>query len=295
MKPGIYFDISFEHYLAIPAFSNSWAGYLDECPAILKYHMDNPSNKETPATKLGKIVHEAVFEPDSFALKKNIAIAPNFGRSKIELEAKARFYHENKGKTVVDAEEYEEAVDISQSVLTKKTSKSLLSNIKSEVTIVWNCIETGALCKGRIDAWDKEAGVVIDLKTTSDSLHDHSLERVLNARKYYRQLAWYSWGLDLLGHPPESQIFIFVQKRKPYPVVFRALDFSACEQGKREMRVLLARYAECLKSGKWPSYSDAVKIIKLPQFAQKYEAGIADFNLYTDAVHEELVASDSSN
>lgn len=291
MKPGTYTDMPFDEYKKVKAFSNTWANALEECPAMLKYLMQFDDYRDTPALRLGRAVHEAVFEPRVFGSEKNyISLPRKFGRTKAEQEAKDLFELENQGKTILTQDEWHEATDIAHAVLSTKTASTLIASSKSEVSIFWHCPETNVLCKGRLDAWNKQEGVILDLKTTSDSLNEHSLKRVIATRKYYRQLAWYSYGLDLLGEPTELQILIFVQKRNPYPVAFKSPSFSAIEQGKREMKELTKQYAKCLESDKWPGYPDSISTIELPDYAKKYDVGTGeDFNAYTDFVHEELV------
>ena len=293
MKPGIYTDLTYQEYDAVKAFSNTWASYLDECPALLKYNMQFNQRKDTPALRMGRAVHEAVFEPRKFGSGETFVESRKFGRTKAEQEAKELFLSEHEGKTVLDQDEYAESTEIAAAVLMTKSGSSLIKGAQSEVSIFWTCPDTGVLCKGRIDAWNKKQGVLIDLKTTSDSLREESLQRVIANRRYYRQLAWYSHGLDLLGEPPELQVLIFVQKRKPYPVVFKALSFASVIQGKAEMQQLVKKYAECVETNSWPSFPDQVSTIELPAWAQKTilsdEEQGEGFSLYTDQVHEEMV------
>ena len=293
MKPGIYTDLTYQQYDAVKAFSNTWASYLDECPALLKYNMQFNQRKDTPALKMGRAVHEAVFEPRKFGSGETFVESRKFGRTKVEQEAKDLFLSQHEGKTVLDQDEYCEATEIASAVLRTKTGSSLINGSQSEVSIFWTCPDTGVLCKGRIDAWNKKESIIIDLKTTSDSLSEESLKRVIAIRRYYRQLAWYSYGLDLLGEPSDLQVLIFVQKRKPYLTAFRPLSFSSVVQGKAEMQQLVKQYAKCLESNEWPGLPDKLITIELAAWAQKTilsdEEQANGFSLYTDQVHEEMV------
>jgi hypothetical protein len=270
MKAGIFEGMSYEEYDKIDAFSSSRARLLEESPAMLKYYLNNPEEvNETPSLRLGRAVHAAVFEPEVF--KKEFVVAPKFGRTKDEQQAKERFYEANQAKTVLVGDEMEEAIGIARAVLASSTGSALLKNILPELTIVWQDKETGIWCKGRVDAYNKELGVVVDLKTLTDSLLDHSLTRILYLRKYYRQLAWYSLGLDALGMQTDLAVIIWVQKKKPYLARFCALNAQAMETGKLEMLSLMREYGDRLKSGEWPSYDGEITTLGLPAWAKNEE------------------------
>jgi hypothetical protein len=36
-----------------------------------------------------------------------------------------------------------------------------------------------------------------------------------------------------------------------------------------QYRAWLKRYAECVKSGKWPGYADKINVLSLPDYAQR--------------------------
>jgi hypothetical protein len=267
MKAGIIEGLPYSEYEKIDAFSSSRAKLLEECPAILKYHLDNPQeHSDTPALRLGRAVHSAVFERDSF--DKEFVAAPKFGRTKVEQESKEKFYEANKNKTILVGDEMEEALGIAAAVLKSTTGSSLLKGILPELTIVWQDKETGVWCKGRIDALNVELGILLDLKTLSDPLNDQSLMKLVYLRKYYRQLAWYAMGLEALGRPVDLSVLIWVQKKLPYPVRFCSLNQTALETGKHEMLSLLREYGDRLKSGEWPSYDGEVTSIGLPAWVK---------------------------
>jgi hypothetical protein len=79
MKPGIYYDLSFEQYQAIPAANKSgldhfersplhyWAAYLDP---------EREPEKETPAKRLGSAIHVAILEPKRYEEKYRIKPEP---------------------------------------------------------------------------------------------------------------------------------------------------------------------------------------------------------------------------
>jgi hypothetical protein len=271
MKPGVYFDMPFEEYQKAPGFSQSLAKPLEECPAMCKYEMDNPTNKDSASLRIGRAVHQAVFEKDRFDSLTDFAVSRKYGRTKAEMEERARFEGENASKTILSEQEYEEAKAISSQVLSCKTVSSLIAKAKSEVSIFWKDPSTDVLCKGRVDCFNQNEKVIIDLKTTTQSLADESLSKLIALMRYHRQVAWYTYGLSCLDINIDLALFVFVQKKPPYPVRVKALDVNDVEQGVREMKELLKVYKLCSETGYWPGYPDEIETITLPTWARKDE------------------------
>ena len=70
----------------------------------------------------------------------------------------------------------------------------------------------------------------------------------------------------VLGDDDWRFIFIVVEKKKPHFVAVYEADEVMRDLGRVEYRLDLATYAECVRSSKWPGYTDLITPISLPLY-----------------------------
>jgi hypothetical protein len=86
---------------------------------------------------------------------------------------------------------------------------------------------------------------------------------------YHIAAGFYSMLIEqVYGKPPTHWLHIAVEKEFPHSVSIYQLPASDIERGKAQARIGIARFADCLMSGKWPSYADEPVLIGLPQWAR---------------------------
>ncbi len=94
--------------------------------------------------------------------------------------------------------------------------------------------------------------------------------------RYGVQAAWYSHGVEQsTGIRPEAFIFIAVETEAPYGVGVYAADAELIDHGWRLCQRDLQKIADCREADRWPSYSDAIETLTLPDWAKKGSAAPA--------------------
>lgn len=258
----------------IPAVRyHQWAGasqsrlktMRDKSPAHVRYEMEHPS-EPTPALVLGAAVHTAVLEPELFG-ELYVRAPQGDRRTKAVKKAWADLEREHPGATILSAADYETCMAIRAAVAEHPVA-SLMIGGEKEASAVWTDEASGVLCRGRFDVIDTELRAITDLKTTKDA-SPFRFPKTVYDYGYHIQAAHYIRGAQALGLDIDSFGIIAVEKEPPYAVAVYQLQPAAIYDGGRELDALLKQWAECERTGVWPSYSTDVVQIDLPDYAPK--------------------------
>lgn len=107
---------------------------------------------------------------------------------------------------------------------------------------------------------------LVDFKTCV-SASERDWREAVYYRGYHVQASLY---LDLwnaaTGEDRTDFRHILQENHPPYEVAKRILSAEYLDLGRQKYRSALARYAECLKSGEWPSYDDAIRTPEIHGF-----------------------------
>jgi hypothetical protein len=227
----------------------------------------------TPAQKLGTPIHCAWLEPDRWATEYVVAPRRADGnkldrRYKEDKAAWAAFAAANKGKEVLEADEYDLACRIGDALRAHPDVAELMASKRHvERSHFWSDAETGIQCKCRPDVECDVA--LVDLKSTSDAGPSQFARSVANYG-YHLQAAHYLWGVTG-GHPLDTTrpfYFIAIEKTPPYEAAVYELDRSAIAQGWALVRRALHVIAVCQANSDWPSYR-GIKTLGLPAWASE--------------------------
>ena len=282
--PGVYTGVPMSEYHKWDAASNSRLSRLLKSPAHLKAAMDEEYT-ETPAQRQGRVSHTAILEPDEFE-SRYVVIGQCDGKTKSgkRCSRSGAVYREgqsfcgqhdpkpgvaHEGPEVISESERDVALAQRDKVFSRAAAKTLLTGSgEVELGVLWHDQETDVLCKGR---WDRHSpdiagGAIVDLKTTKDASR-LEFERSIFNFGYFRQAGLYLSGAQVRRLPAKRFVIIAVEKTPPYEVAVYRLSDSATEEGLKQSRLLLRRYAECAESGEYPGYPDRVVDVFLPPWA----------------------------
>jgi hypothetical protein len=199
-------------------------------------------------------------------------------------DERAKYAAEVDNREIITAEELEKLEGMRASIMAHPKAGPLLEagSGVAELSCYWKDPETGVLCRCRPDFW-RHDGVIVDLKTARDA-SPKGFMKSIEGWRYYVQHAFYMDGIeaaqdqswmtvhDEAGMPaPNAFIFVSVEPFAPYAVGVYHLDPVSIEIGRREYREDVARYAECMRTGKWPAYSDRIESISLPEWRLRQE------------------------
>lgn len=267
--PGLHLGIPCEAYHAGPGVSKSALDRMAQSPAHYKEHVQH-GREETPAMKLGNVIHCAVLQPELF--DATYAVAPDVDRrTKAGKEAYAAFMAENVGKIFISQDDRDMAERMRDAVWSHPAAKNLMT-IKGQVEAsCWAKDEpTGLLRKCRPDKLLREFGVVVDLKTTEDASPGKFAKSCADYR-YHVQAAYYLDTLALAGIEVDAFILVAVEKKPPYAVGVFQLEPEDVDLGRRAYRRDLDRLKACMEADHWPAYTEQIERIALPAWARKQE------------------------
>lgn len=270
MKPGVYCGIANDDYHKSQGVSKSGLTLVSRSPAhyYAKYLDPNrpPDDEQTSAQLAGELAHCAILEPAEFS--KRFSVGPDVTRSTKAWKEFAESLPP--GVTGIKPDQYATAWAQAASVQRIPELANVLALGQPEVSAYWIDEETGVLCKCRPDFVHDcgEAGVVlVDVKTCGDA-RPAEFARMLAKHGYHVQNAYYRDGFEKAsGRKVLGFLFASVEMDYPYAASAIMLDDESVEQGAREYRRSLDRYAECLAAGEWPGLGTEVHLARLPNWA----------------------------
>jgi len=110
--------------------------------------------------------------------------------------------------------------------------------------------------------YNKDSGIVLDLKTTIDA-SPKGFAKSVRQYGYLFQSAWYMTALRAMGERPKQFVFLVVEKSEPYATACYALDNNDIEKEIPRVLESIKLYGECLRTDVWPGYTDDIKTLNL--------------------------------
>lgn len=260
--PGLYPGVPADVYHRWLAASHSLLVLMrDRSPAHAWHAMLHPE-PPTPAEAFGQALHVAVLQPHEFAVRY-VRGPEGDRRTKAVKEAWEQLQAEHPGAIVLPPAEYDQVIAVRDAVLAHPAARKLLQG-DAELSAVWQ--DGGVTCKARFDCVNSPLGVLVDVKTAQDA-SPAGFSRALWGLGYHIQAAHYMRGAQLLGLAPQWFVFVVAEKEPPYGVAVYHLAEEALQAGSEELQALLVQWAQCERSGQWPSYPAEVQAITLPPYA----------------------------
>lgn len=285
---GVFHDIDIDAYHSGVGISKTGLDDINRSMAhYYAMHVDpnRPprENEETTARLVGHLAHCAILEPDEFG-KRYIMLPKDAPRRPTEAQWNAKKPSDDSraamdwwagwnsnaaGRTTITAEQYDTAWRQSESVRRLPKVAEALSSGYAEASAYWIDPETGVLCRCRPD-WTHECSggtILLDVKTCGNASPDEFARQCARMR-YHVQDAFYSDGFAAASGIEVAQFFfVAVEVAYPFAPSIVTLDDDSKEQGRRDYRENLARYAASLRTDKWPAYGENVSVIRLPAYA----------------------------
>lgn len=270
------------------AISKSQLDALDKSPYhFWSLHRDpNRPDRQapTPAMQLGTMTHTAVLEPDEFSRRH--VIAPECDRrTKAGKEVWAEFIQSlMPGQEPADPSMMAQALAMADSVRKVPILRDLLDKGEAEISAYWTDPDTGVECRCRPDwvAPDGDGVWIVDIKTCIDASPE-GFSKAIGNYSYAKQSEFYKDGFQAASGK-RVKGFIYAAVEKAWPYAAEAYELMPEDQafGRNQYRVNLHTYAECVKTGVWPGYSDGTRArpISLPAWMtrehEEIEIGFAD-------------------
>jgi hypothetical protein len=257
--------ISSDQYFALPKLSNSAIkDFRNEGPWTY-YHryvansLDKP--KESDAQRIGSALH-SIINIDAFSSSSQpIAVMPEWVdlggiqpeklnlRKKAHREFKQEFIDRNAGKIILTQHEYEQVVGMRDSIWDNPAIRPYLDQLtadRSEV-VATNTVN-GIECKAMCDADFSDQGLVIDFKTTRQSLGKEFVKDCLWKYGYQYQAAHYCDVFEA-----ERFLFVAVRNFEPYESVLFEMPADFIGQAQHINHQTIDRIKWCQQMDEWHS------------------------------------------
>jgi hypothetical protein len=217
--------------------------------------------------RLGTAVHTAILEPQAFPQRYARMIEGLNKRTTAGKQKAAAFAEDCGDREVLEIEEWDAVEGITESVAMCDGAKFLRLCDAIERPLFGTI--AGVDVKGRPDAIGTKgagAGILVEIKTTSDLATAEEFERSIAKWGYGFQAAGYSMLAEQSGTPVRHVIVIVCETKPPYGVgVFRLLD-PVVEWYRPRVEKAASLYATCARLNEWPGHPSGVQEIGLPRW-----------------------------
>jgi hypothetical protein len=278
------------HHPECPGFSRSDLSLINRS---WLHYQNAKHNKSEPALALefGSSFHDLILLPNEFK-KKNCRKAdkpflqdiPSFGRTKAELQSKADWIKEiqepfnrdvlepweaeNNHKIQWKEEHWIDLMEMQKNCLEHLNLQALMKYAEFENTYFWKDPKTGILLKCRPDIINKDLGILVDLKTTSNASMPEFQRSIANFQ-YDAQAAFYLDGVNQsLGLKKRFDSFIFavIEKTPPYGIILYNLDEASIDVGRELIKKYLNKLNDIQEGKCEKTYPKEIININLPAY-----------------------------
>lgn len=259
-------------YYASRSLSHSKLSCLAQNPMEFRMrYVDDPPTlppKESDAFAMGHAVHCLALEPESFS--DRFFVLPKIDRRTKEGKAAyAEIQEASKSKTLLDGDDYADAIACVQALNNHAEFATIMSQPK-RVEVPFEFDLFGHRFKAKPDCIVDSMRLIVDIKTTDDA-SPHKWQWSAVDYGYHRQNWIYREALSETGH---DYRFIFAVVEKPRPstrgipptVALYEFDTDAMNMGYQDTRNLVVEYEHRLKTNNWQQpYSSGIVPLRLPK------------------------------
>lgn len=139
---------------------------------------------------------------------------------------------------------------------------------KIERSIIWQDEKTGVWLKSRPDSIPAD-GFIADLKTTTDA-SEIGCQRSTISYGYHMQLGLACMGLEALTKKRVTDhVLLFIETKRPWAYNIKPIDPQMIHLGMRQLRAAIDVFADCMKTGAWPTYYGSGITLSSPDWFDK--------------------------
>lgn len=261
---GVYPDISIDQYHRDihlcdgPSISSSGLRtIITESPAhywaFSPYNQNRFPSKATKAIDIGRASHSWVLGEPAFYAYFTVSPYDKFTTKE------ARAWRDSEPRTILTADEFEL---VKAMAAVQKSSPQVMRAFEDgapEVSLLWRDKTTGIWLRSRPDWFpNNPAARFITEYKSCRSIEPSDFSRdVFDEYGYEIQVAMMVDGVrEVLGIEPVGVCLVCQEKTPPYLVELRMFTEDQIEDGRALYHHALGIFAQCLKSGQWPGYTD---------------------------------------
>jgi len=260
-------------YYAVKALSHSMLSCLAQSPMECKMrYVDDPTTlppKDSAAFAMGHAVHCLALEPERFE-ERFVSFPKVDRRTKDGKEFAARFEAENKGKIILDPQEFQDAMACVQALNNHADFATIMAQPR-RVEVPFEFDLFGHRFKAKPDCIVDSMRLIVDIKTTDDA-SPHKWRWSAVDYGYHRQQYIYQEALAQATGKTYRFYFAVVEKPKPSTrgipptVALYELDSETMEMAAQDTWWLVQDYETRLKTNDWQRfYSSGIVPLRLPR------------------------------
>jgi exodeoxyribonuclease VIII len=260
-------------YYKIKALSHSMLSCLAQSPMECKMrYVDDPPSlppKDSAAFAMGHAVHCLALEPDEFE-ERFVSFPKVDRRTKEGKEFAARFEAENKGKIILDPQEFQDAMACVQALNNHPEFAAIMAQPR-RVEVPFEFDLFGHRFKAKPDCIVDSMKLIVDIKTTDDA-SPHRWQWSAVDYGYHRQQIIYQEALRQDTGKGYRFVFAVVEKPKPSTrgipptVALYELNEESVLMGVEDTQDLVWQYERRTKENNWQQlYSSGIVPLRLPK------------------------------
>lgn len=279
-EPGVYRYMPMSVYHSDccdgPSISSSGLREIappDGCPVKFwdnsYLNPDRAPEEQKDHFSLGKAVHTLLLGEEGF--RDQYVIRPEeFGDYRTNAAKAWRAAQIAAGKTVLLPSAIEQIEGMADRVANDRTFVDLLRG-DVERSVIYRDPKTGVWVKTRPDSIPAD-NVIADLKTTADA-SDRGCALSVRKFNYHMQLALASTAIkEVRNIDVKDHVLLFIEPKRPYAYNIKPVDAQYIWYGQRQNRAALNAFAECWKTGFWPTYyGSGITVSPTDQFEKMIE------------------------
>jgi len=280
-EPGIYRKVPMEAYhgqLTVgPSISSSGLREIENRSPLHYFatsylNPDRPEDESTAAMDMGRAVHTLLLSEDGF--RDDYVVRPEqyeddagkwkpwSGNATVCKEWLAA--RKTEGKTVLLKQQVADIQGMAERLSKSQVAIDLLRG-RIERSIVVKDAKTGVWLKARPDSIPADT-IIADLKTCKEASQIAVTRSIMNFG-YLQQMALGISCLEEVGQREVREaVLLYVETDYPYAFNIKPLDNGDIYTAMRQNRRAIDIFAECLKSGDWPSYPDSTFTWSAPKW-----------------------------
>ncbi|MGV8130667.1 MAG: PD-(D/E)XK nuclease-like domain-containing protein [Candidatus Pacearchaeota archaeon] len=270
--PTIIYDMNNDEYHSREEISKSDMDKILRSPEYYKW-AKTQKNKQTPAMRLGSLVHTMILQPENFVKEYVIGIEKKDQRNSANKVEWLAFLDTVGNRTIITQEEFDKAHAMREAFFSSETASTLLSKATAiESSAFWIDEETQIKCKCRPDFVLQDKRFICDLKTASDANFNEFRRTIVN-RNYDLQCAHYLKGYSIAsGIEYNNFIFIVIESDAPYGVAIYAVNEAVIEAGEKLRNKILKDYSNYINNGIKNVYPDTIQYIDMAYYGFDIES-----------------------
>ena len=271
---GIYDDIEMEAYIhdpsARPSLNAGTANLLIQRSPLHAWHANarlntNWKQDNSSVADIGTIAHHVLLAGDT---RDIVVIEADDWRTKAAKEQRDEAYARGAIPILTGKmSEVRAMVDAARAQLETSELAGIFSSGKAEQTLIY---EVGdCWYRSRPDWWNREAGVMLDLKTTKASAEPNSWTRLLLGMGYDLQAQIALNGALALTKgdlTPQHFIFAVLEQDPPYALSLVGASNQMLDLAQRKLDYASQIWKQCLQTSLWPGYPSRICWAEVPEY-----------------------------